>query len=119
MIEILSPKKNGFDTVYQKDGWKAAFITHSPAYAALTEMKRHMQTEEIFTLLAGTASIFTQEDGVLTETPMEKEKAYVIGRGTFHHVQTSRDALLFVVENSDTSKENTERIDYYADKSGH
>ncbi len=116
MIDILSPEKNGFETIFQKDGWKAAFITHSSSYAELTEMKRHMKTEEVFTLLSGHATIFTLEEDILTETPMEEGKVYVIGRGTYHHVKTSADALLFVVENSDTSKENTERMDYYVDK---
>ena len=118
MIETFSPKKSGFETIFMKDGWKAAFITHSEAYDALREMKRHLLTEEVFTLLEGSASIFTLEENLLTETPMEKGKVYVIGRGTFHHVKTTPDALLFVAENSDTSKENTERMDYYADKSG-
>jgi hypothetical protein len=40
---------------------------------------------------------------------MEKGKLYVVEKATWHHVQVGGDTLLAVVENSDTSKENTQR----------
>ena len=41
---------------------------------------------------------------------MEKCKVYTIGRGVWHHIVVSEDATVMVVENADTSLENTERI---------
>ncbi len=116
MIEIFESREPGFSTKVVYDGWKAAFITYSPQYDELKEMKRHMETDEVFALLSGSATAFTF-DGTLHETPMEPKKLYNIKKGTWHHVKVSPDALLLVVENSNTTKENTERMDFYADSS--
>ncbi|MBE7025206.1 MAG: hypothetical protein E7408_04030 [Ruminococcaceae bacterium] len=113
MIDIFESTDSGFSTKILCEGWKAAFITYSAQYDVLTEMKRHLKTDEAFVLLRGDATIYTY-DGVLTKTPMEPCKLYNIRQSTWHHVSVSPDALLFVVENSDTTKENTERIDFDA-----
>ncbi len=113
MIEVFESTDGGFSTKIIHKGWKAAFITYSAQYDALTEMKRHLESDEAFVLLRGQATIYTF-DGAKTETHLAPCKVYNVRQGTWHHVQVSRDALLFVVENSDTSKENTERMDYDA-----
>ena len=41
---------------------------------------------------------------------METCKVYTIGRGVWHHITVSEDATVMVVENADTSLQNTERI---------
>ncbi len=113
MIEIFESQESGFSPKIVFEGWKAAFITYSPQYDLLTEMKRHMESDEAFVLLSGVATIYTF-DAVLQETEMEPKKLYNIKKGTWHHVKVSSDALLFVVENSNTTKENTERMDFDA-----
>ena len=113
MIDIYESTASGFSTKVQCDGWKAAFITHSAQYGTLTEMKRHLKTDEAFVLLKGSATIYTYDD-TLTETPMAPYKIYNVRQCTWHHVSVSEDALLFVVENSNTTKEKTERIDLNA-----
>lgn len=117
MIEIFESRETGFAPKVVCDGWKAAFITYSPQYDELKEMKRHLETDEAFALLSGSATIFTF-DGALHETAMEPKTLYNVKKGTWHHVKVSPDALLLVVENSDTTKENTERMDFDADESG-
>ena len=117
MIEIFESHEEGFSPKIVFEGWKAAFITHSPQYDVLTEMKRHMESDEAFVLLSGGATIYTYDD-VLTETVMEPRKLYNIKKATWHHVKVSPDALLFVVENSNTTKENTERMDFDALSAG-
>ena len=113
MIEVKENPKNGngFDTLHTFEGWKTAFITSAPQYGQLKVWKRHLCTDETFILLKGNATIYTlDENGKTVETPMQAEKLYVVEKATWHHVQVSNDALLFVVENSDTSKENTEQM---------
>ncbi len=117
MIEIFESQESGFAPKVVFEGWKAAFITYSPQYDVLTEMKRHMESDEAFVLLAGSATIFTFDNN-LTKTEMEPKKIYNIKKGTWHHVKVSPDALLFVVENSNTTKENTERMDFDALSAG-
>ena len=105
-----NPKNgNGFDTLHTFENWKIAFITCAEQYGELKVVKRHTQTDEVFVLVKGEATIFTADgDEPLVETKMEKEKLYVVQKNTWHHLQVGKDALLIVVENSDTTKENTQ-----------
>ena len=111
MIEVKeNPKKgSGFDLLHTFEGWKVAFITSAEQYGELKIVKRHTQTDEAFVLLKGEATLFTTDDDEpLQTTVLEKEKLYVVHKNTWHHLKVSQDALLVVVENSGTTKENTE-----------
>lgn len=105
-----NPKNgNGFDSLHTFEGWKVAFITYGEQYGELERVKRHTKTDEVFVLVKGTATLFTADgDEPLQTTVLEKEKLYVVEKNTWHHLQISKDALLVVVENGDTTKENTE-----------
>ena len=110
MIVKENPKNgNGFDTLHHFEGWKVAFITYAEQYGALKAVKRHLQSDEAFLLIHGEATLFTADgDQALCATRMQKEKLYVVEKNTWHHLQVSEDALLIVVENSNTTKENTQ-----------
>ncbi len=110
MIEIKDNPKNGsgFDLLHTFEGWKVAFITCAEQYGELKIVKRHTQTDEAFVLVKGEATLFTADDEPLQTTVLETEKLYVVKKNTWHHLQVSEDALLVVIENSDTTKENTE-----------
>ena len=102
--------KSGFDAVITEQGFKCAYITHSAAYSfgAVTEMKRHNETEEVFVLLAGDAVMLTFAEGVFTETPLVRGEATVVAKGTYHYLGVTADASVFVVERDDTGKDNTD-----------
>ena len=111
MIEVKSNLKNGsgFDVLHSYDGWKIAFITFAEQYNELKTVKRHTQTDEAFILVKGKATLYSSDgDEPLEATVLEKEKLYIVKMDTWHHLQISEDALLVVVENSDTTKDNTE-----------
>jgi len=108
MIEIHQIEKSGFCEQVTFKTWKTAFITFSEDYAALRRMKRHLQTDEVVTLIRGEAVLHTLEGEHTAAIPLEIGKTYNIKRGTWHHVQLSPDGIGFVVENSNTTKENTE-----------
>lgn len=116
MIEIKENTKEGFEDAVVYGDWKVAYITYSEQYSELREMKRHTKTDEVVILLCGTALISTYENGTLLRTQMEKGKLYNIKKNTWHHISISKDAMLFAIENSDTTKENTERMILGADK---
>ena len=111
MILIKENPKNGsgFDTLHTFEGWKVAFITYGAQYDALKVLKRHTQTDEVFVLMNGAATLYTADgEEPLQTTTLEKEKLYVVQKNTWHHLKVSKDALIIVVENRSTSKENTE-----------
>ena len=113
---MITVKKNpllgsGFDTVHTFEGWKTAFITSAPQYGQLQVFKRHLLTDETFVLLRGNATIYTLDtQNELVETPMVADTIYVVEKATWHHVQVQENAALFVVENSNTAKDNTEQM---------
>ncbi len=111
MIEIKENplNGNGFDTLHIFGEWKVAFITFAEQYGKLRTLKRHLQTDEAFILVKGKATIFnTDGDEPLSKTVMEKQKLYNVKQGTWHHLQVSKNALVIVVENADTTAKNTE-----------
>ena len=111
MIEIKENPKNGsgFDTIHTFEGWKVAFITCAEQYGEIKTVKRHIKTDETFCLINGNATLFTSEDGnKFIKTHLQKEKLYIVNKNVWHHLQVSEDALLMVVENSDTTKDNSQ-----------
>ena len=116
MLEIITNKKSGsgFDLLHTFEGWKVAFITYSSQYDQMQVVKRHNKTDECFVLIKGSATLHTSDDTVplnFTQIELEKEKLYNVKKGTWHHLKVSLDALIVVIENSNTSKENTDVFD--------
>ena len=111
MIEIIENPNNGngFDVLHTFEGWKVAFLTYADQFDELKVIKRHTLTDEAFLLIKGSATMYTASGNEpLKKTEMEKDKLYIVKKNIWHHVKVSEDALIFVVENSNTTKENSE-----------
>lgn len=104
-MEIFDYEGEDFKAVMQFEGWKIGFLRYSERFSDFKILERHTQTDEAFVLLEGDAVIYENTESV----KMEKRKLYNIKKGTWHHIVVSRDATVMVIENSNTSKENTER----------
>ncbi len=108
MIESYDYTGSDFSAVLQSDGWKIGLLRYSARFASLTGYERHLLTDEVFVLLSGEATLYT--DGNRAEVcKMEQNKVYNIPRGVWHHIVVTEDATVLVVENANTSKENTEK----------
>ncbi len=105
MIEVIDYNGEDFKAVKVFEGWKIGLMRWSERFSKADRLERHTETDEVFVLLSGEAVLYTEEETV----PMEKNKVYNIKRGVWHHTTMSRDATVLVIENSNTSKENTER----------
>lgn len=84
-----------------------------------TSMERHFATDEVFVLLAGkcTLVIDVSPKGMCEElscVPMEAGKVYCIHKSVWHTTVTSKDAKLILVENRNTSMENSEVLELSA-----
>lgn len=100
-----------FKAVLTTDGWKIGLLKFSERFSKFGVLERHLKTDEVFVLLNGQATLYIKnEDGSITETAMESGIVYNVPAGEWHHIVVSGDALVMVVENSDTSKENTEKV---------
>lgn len=95
----------GFQVLKQFEGWKIGYLRYNGRFSKYDQLERHLETDEVFVLLEGTATLYTEEE----ECVMEKNVLYNIPARVWHHIVVSEDATVLVVENSNTTKENTEK----------
>ena len=112
MVTTLPITAPGFCPVVQNPQFKCAFITPSAQYSfgEIAQMKRHNDTDEIFVLLSGTATLLTLEEGGPQTVALQKNIAYNVCAGTLHHLAVSEDAVVFVTESGSMDPKNTETI---------
>lgn len=105
MIEKYEFSGEDFKVMMQFEGWKIGFLRYSERFSEFKQLERHLETDEAFVLLSGEATLYTENGSC----KMEKCTLYNIPKGTWHHITVKPDATVMVVENSDTSKGNTEK----------
>lgn len=104
-IEVHAYTGDGFCILKEFEGWKVGFLRYSDQFSGLTKLERHMETDEVFVLLEGSAILYTGSG----QKHMKKNLLYNIPKGVWHHIVVSEDATVLVIENSNTTAENTER----------
>jgi len=110
IIEIREYTGEGFKPQVDFGAWRVAIANFKPDWAKGKQpyIERHMQTDEVFVLLSGEVTLLIGRE--MTEYPMEPGKIYNVKAGTWHQMQMSEDAKVLIVENLDTSRENSEYI---------
>lgn len=118
MIRILRHQVEGFSRLYENKNWTVAWKTAAPSNSreAVTKLERHNKTDEIFILLSGNAVMMegNVEAGAVTklaERRMEQGCIYLIPKGTWHNTWMEPGAVFAMVENADTSYENTDLVE--------
>lgn len=100
-----------FMAVLTTKGWKIGLLKYSERFSSLSVWERHLKTDEVFVLLSGTAILYIKDtDGVIKQEKMKIGTVYNVPAMEWHHIVVSEDATVMVVEDSDTSKENTEKV---------
>ena len=107
MIEILGYTGEGYRPLVDFESWRVAFLRRNERFASLTGRERHLETDEVFVLLQGKATLVVGEE--MEEHKMEKFKIYNVRRGVWHGIVYSKDARVLIVENHNTSDENSEK----------
>lgn len=102
---IFDYEGSDFKAVMQSGSWTIGLLKYSERFSEYKVMERHNKTDEVFVLLEGTATLYVENDSVV----MEKSKVYNVEKGEWHHIVVSPDATVLIVENSDTSAENTDK----------
>ncbi len=105
-MEIYDLKGEDFKTIMTSDGWTIAMMRYSERLSGfeITKLHRHNNTDEVFILLEGNAQLYEYD----VPHQLEKCKVYCVKRGVWHQMVLSRDATVLVVENNDTTSENTD-----------
>lgn len=111
-IDVCDYEGEGYSHVVDFGAWTAAVINYSPCFAEenIKKMERHNETDEVFILVEGSATLFYGEPDNPQRVQMVKHKFYNVRRGMWHNITVSRDARVIIVENADTGTGNS---DYY------
>ena len=111
-LESAGAVNGGYEVLVRYQGWRAAVITWAERFDRknLYRLERHMETDEVFVLMAGEAVLYIGQEG--TSVKMEPYRAYNVKCGIWHNISVSSDAKVFICENIDTGVENTEYMEW-------
>lgn len=109
-LDILDYEGEGYMPVHDFGAWRVAYLNYQDSMTpeGMRFIERHNETDEIFILLEGEATLLIGEDR--RRVPMEKFKTYNVRRSVWHNVLVGKDVKILIVENKDTSAENSEYL---------
>lgn len=113
LLEISNFTGDGYQPLVDYEAWRVAMLRYHPELEAnvLATMQRHDKTDEVFVLLAGRCILFLGEgaDGVthIHAVDMAPLQLYNVKRGAWHTHTLSRDASVLIIENRDTTVDNS------------
>jgi mannose-6-phosphate isomerase-like protein (cupin superfamily) len=113
-LEIYSHKEEGFMPLVNYGNWRVAISNGPAAYKpkVISQLSRHCETDEVFVILKGSGELLVAGNGEIPG-PVEKiwmEPGYLynVTKGTWHSNILMPGASALVVENKDTSGENSQ-----------
>lgn len=116
-IEVFEYNDLGYAKAMNFQNWRIAYLNYTPELELdkLNNFQKHNLTDEAFILLEGSCTLFTvevQNNELLNlkATHMEKNKVYNIPKGIYHTHCLKKDSKVLIVENEDTSDENSPTI---------
>jgi len=113
MLEVREFSGPGYLPVIDFSTWRVAILNYIDEIhpEQITRMERHNQTDEVFVLIKGLGILFLGEGDQRVEQihtqVLEPGKIYNVKCGVWHAVVLSRDGSVLIVENRNTSTENS------------
>lgn len=113
LLEIHEHDDGGYRPLVDFANWRVAMLNYSPdlELEQLNRMQRHNETDEVFVLLQGRCILFIGEgqDGVnrIHAEDLRPGRVYNVKRAAWHTHTLSADAKVLVVENCDTTYDNS------------
>ena len=120
MLEVSEYSGEGYMPLVDFDAWRVAVLNFIDELLPerLVTMQRHNDTDEVFVLLKGRCILFLGSgDEMVSEVYAEDLrplKFYNVKKGCWHTHTLSEDAAILIVENRDTTSENSPMIDLSA-----
>ena len=107
-IEIYNHDGVGYNATMHYGTWRVAIANYGEGFdrEKFRYVERHMQTDEAFVLLAGKAALVTGMER--RETPLAMGNIYNVKCGAWHALLLEEGAKVLIVENHDTTRENSE-----------
>jgi len=113
LLEIHNCEGTGYKPLIDYDKWRVAILRYSDELlpGRIITMQRHNETDEVFVLLEGRCILFLGEvDDTITSITgidLEPQKIYNVKRGVWHSHTLNNDASVLIVENRDTTNQNS------------
>ena len=91
--------------------WTLATLNYAARFDEknIVDLERHNLTDESFVLLEGEATLLVGEKA--ERIKMQPLRYYNVRAGIWHNIFVSKNARVLVVENANTSKDNTDYLD--------
>ena len=116
LLEIREYGGVGYQPLVDYGAWRVAILRFIDELLPerLDNWQRHHETDEVFVLLQGRCILFLGAgDQTVTQVYAEDLaplKLYNVKRGVWHTHALSQDAVVLIVENRDTTLENSPRL---------
>ena len=113
LLEIRSFEGAGYQPLIDYDKWRVAILRYCDDLLPerIFAMQRHNETDEVFVLLEGRCILFLGEGNdtitSITAVDMVPRKLYNVKRGVWHSHTLNNDASVLIVENRDTTIQNS------------
>lgn len=109
-LEIFEHNEESYLRMAEYDAWVVALCNPAERFTeeGRTYIERHMETDEVFVLLWGSAYLTIGKE--MTRVDLEPGKIYNVKKGVWHSHIMSPDAKVLIVENSNTSAANSEKL---------
>lgn len=114
LLEIHEFDGPGYLPLVDFGAWRVALMNYTPDLVAekINCVQRHDETDEVFVLLQGRCILFLiGEGGRVYAEDMQPYRLYNVKRGVWHSHTFSEDAKVLIVENCDTTEENSPFLD--------
>lgn len=113
LLGITENHNPGYHTLMHFASWRVAIFNQDPSVSSdtLKEVAYHGLTDEVFLLLQGRGTLIIadghKQPADFAAITMESGKCYNIRQGVWHALLLEDDGVALIVENDNTSKENS------------
>ena len=112
----------GMQRVFENEKWTVGIKKWKPAndVTGIDCLERHNKTDELFVLVEGSCTLVyaNETEGGLEfgAVKMEKDKVYNIPATLWHNTITCKDTKMILIEDSNTSMENSDILNLTEDQ---
>lgn len=112
-IEVTNLPTKDYTRLVIYEGWRVAGLASCPHTGAkeILTMQKHDETDEVFVLLRGNATLITagngEAPGEIMLQKMEPLKVYNIKKGFWHNHVLDEEGVVLIVENDNTCGDNS------------
>lgn len=114
LLEVSEFNGPGYKPLIDFSAWRVAILNYLEEIHPenISTFERHNLTDEVFVLLRGAGILFLGDGSQHVENiysqKMESGKLYNVKKNTWHSIVLSRDGSVLIVENQNTSRDNTD-----------